>query len=194
MDAKSRNPWQARQRANWREWQAAKRQAEPFLPRRRPRRGRGVMESPWIAAVAFLALGGSFWLWNADVMPDFRETAQSAPTHFYLCSERGARYCIVDGDTLRYDGERIRLSDINAPEVFSPQCDQEAWLGLRATRRLQELVNAGPFEIVRDGLRDEDVHGRKLRVLERDGRSLGDILVFEGLAQSSGGDKEDWCA
>ena len=133
------------------------------------------------------------WAWTSDSLPRLRESMQSAPTHFFLCSERNAQTCVVDGDTLRYQGERIRLADINAPEVFSPQCAQEAWLGRRATRRLQELVNAGPFEIASSGLRDEDTYGRKLRVLLRDGRSLGDILVFEGLAHPWRGYKEDWC-
>lgn len=193
MEAKGRNPWQARQRSNWREWQAAKREAVPLL-RRPARRRRGVMDTPWVAVAAFLALGGVYLLLNPDALPPLRESATSGRSVFTICGEVSSPNCVVDGDTLRYGGERIRLADINAPEVFSPQCDQEAWLGRRATRRLQELVNAGPFEIASSGLRDEDRYGRKLRLLKRDGRSLGDILVFEGLAHPWRGHKEDWCA
>lgn len=65
--------------------------------------------------------------------------------------------------------------------------------GRRATERLWELVNAGPFEIVRAGARDRDRCGRKLRLLVRNGRSLGDILVEEGLARRWDGARRNWC-
>lgn len=111
--------------------------------------------------------------------------------HFILC--RGARgTCVVDGDTIWLAGENIRIADINTPEVSSPQCAAEAELGKRATLRLQRLLNAGPFQ-VRRGLRDEDVYGRKLRTLHRDGQSLGEIMVAEGLAHEWRGYKESWC-
>ena len=43
-------------------------------------------------------------------------------------------------------------------------------------------MNAGPFEVVTDGSRDEDKYGRKLRDIQRNGKSLGDMLIAEGLA------------
>jgi endonuclease YncB( thermonuclease family) len=46
----------------------------------------------------------------------------------------------------------------------------------------------------RGGARDEDAYGRKLRVLERNGRSLGMVLVEEGLAHRWRGYKESWCS
>jgi hypothetical protein len=55
---------------------------------------------------------------------------------------------VIDGDTIRYDGVKVRLADIDAPEIFSPKCASEAALGQRATQRLAELMSAGPFELV----------------------------------------------
>lgn len=109
-----------------------------------------------------------------------------------LCADGGSATCIVDGDTIRYAGVKIRLSDIDTPEVFSPRCSREAELGRRATERLRILVNDGPFDIVARG-RDEDRYGRKLRELRRNGVSLGDTLVDEGLAHRWHGHKESWC-
>jgi endonuclease YncB( thermonuclease family) len=54
-------------------------------------------------------------------------------------------------------------------------------------------VNAGPFDVKLIGNRDRDKYGRALRVLVRDGRSLGDILVREGLAQTWDGSRHPWC-
>jgi len=100
--------------------------------------------------------------------------------------------CVVDGDTIWLDGEKIRIADIDAPETHPPRCDREADLGRRATERLHELVNAGPFSVAVMG-RDTDRYGRKLRVLTRDGKSLGAALVSEGLARTWAGRREPWC-
>jgi endonuclease YncB( thermonuclease family) len=111
---------------------------------------------------------------------------------FRLCAGRRQPNCVVDGDTIWHGGVKIRLADIDTPEVFSPKCASEAALGRQATERLLELINAGPFEVVRSG-RDMDRYGRKLRILERHGRSLGDTLVAEGLARPWDGARRSWC-
>ncbi|GEC34042.1 membrane protein [Sinorhizobium fredii USDA 205] len=103
------------------------------------------------------------------------------------------RDCVVDGDTLYVAGEKIRVADIDTPETSEPKCASEKALGERATERFIELVNAGAFEMRAWQGRDEDQYGRKLRVLVRDGRSLGDILVSEGLARTWSGRREPWC-
>jgi micrococcal nuclease len=109
---------------------------------------------------------------------------------FTLCIAATQQNCVVDGDTIRYGGTKIRLEDIDTPETHEPGCASEAALGRRATRRLLELVNAGPFQLVRTGGRDEDRYGRKLRTITRGGRSVGDVLIAEGLARPS---RRSWC-
>ena len=89
---------------------------------------------------------------------------------FTLCGRGSQQNCVIDGDTIRYGGIKIRLEDIDAPEVFSPRCASEAKLGRRAAERLLHLMNSGPFQLV-SGERDEDRYGRKLRTIERGGRS-----------------------
>lgn len=120
--------------------------------------------------------------------------AQSDPeaAQFARCAGPGRVTCVVDGDTIWYRGAKIRLSDINAPEVSQPACAAEAALGARATRRLTELLNAGPFSLTRDG-RDVDRYGRLLRVVSRSGASLGGTLEGEGLAEPWQGRRGDWC-
>lgn len=110
---------------------------------------------------------------------------------FVLCSE-GRGDCVVDGDNLRLAGERYRLLDINAPEISSPHCDAELALGEAASRRLRDLLNAGPFSLA-SGPEQTDSYGRKLRRIIRGGRSLGDVLVAEGLAEPWQGYRRNWC-
>jgi endonuclease YncB( thermonuclease family) len=101
--------------------------------------------------------------------------------------------CVVDGDTLWLNGEKIRVADIDTPEISEPKCASELARGNRATDRLIALLNQAPFELHAWPGRDTDRYGRKLRVLVRDGRSLGDILVSEGLACTWTGRREPWC-
>lgn len=97
-----------------------------------------------------------------------------AQPHFPICEGGDRANCVVDGDTFWYRGEKIRISDINTPEVSEPDCPREAALGARATRRLQDLLNQGAFSPGFDPSgRDTDRYGRKLRTVNRDGESLG---------------------
>lgn len=100
--------------------------------------------------------------------------------------------CVIDGDTFRRHGETIRIADIDAPEVRDFKCAAEKALGDRTTARLRELLSAGPYELIRID-RDEDVYGRKLRIVVRGGVSLGEQLVAEGLARRWTGARRGWC-
>lgn len=110
---------------------------------------------------------------------------------FAPCSGAGGT-CVIDGDTIRIEGVSIRVADIDTPEVRNYGCPEELALGRAATDRLVSLLNAGAFTVA-PYARDEDVYGRKLRILERDGQSLGMILVAEGLARAWDGARRDWC-
>lgn len=101
--------------------------------------------------------------------------------------------CVVDGDTFWLNGTKIRVSDIDTPEISQPKCSSEKETGERATVKLISLLNSGPFEIVADGQRDTDRFGRKLRQVVRDGVSIGDQLVAAGLARTWTGKREPWC-
>lgn len=105
---------------------------------------------------------------------------------------RDAAVRVIDGDTIDVDGVRIRLLGIDTPETHPARCPYEAELGARATRRLEALLAEGDFELVPSG-RDEDRYGRKLRLVEREGVSLGDVLVSEGLARPYGNGRRPWC-
>ena len=145
-----------------------------------------------VLLIASVVASGYFLSW-LDRASFFRWGGVEANVSFTFCAGRLQPNCVIDGDTIHYDGTRIRIADIDAPETHQAQCASELALGDRATERLLELLNAGPFELVRQGYRNLDVYGRELRVIERDGRSLGDILVSEGLARRWDGARHPWC-
>jgi micrococcal nuclease len=113
---------------------------------------------------------------------------------FPICDGPRRITCVVDGDTIWYQGAKIRIADIDTPEITRPRCPREAELGRKATQRLQSLLNEAPFrmEPAPDG-RQQDRFGRELKVLKRGDTSIGTIMVREGLAQRWGSGRRGWC-
>ncbi len=101
--------------------------------------------------------------------------------------------CVVDGDTFWYQGVKIRLADVDAPEIGRPRCAREHRLGVLATTTLIEFLNEGKFDLYRTSGRHQDRYGRELYVLKRGGRSFGDHLVSHDLGHRWIGYKQSWC-
>ena len=148
-------------------------------------------------ALMLTALHWRGWIGDllASTPPQIRLMASPADTesgHFALC--HGPRItCVVDGDTIWYKHRKIRLTDINAPEISEPACDYELDLGEKAADRLVVLLNQGPFSLESLPDRDTDKYGRELRKITRGGKSLGEVMVAEGLAERWIGYRRNWC-
>jgi endonuclease YncB( thermonuclease family) len=97
--------------------------------------------------------------------------------------------CIVDGDTLWLNGEKIRLAGIDAPEPHG-RCVAESRISARASARLKQLVEAGGWTIERTG---RDRFGRTLARFRTAQGTFGEVLVREGLAKVWHGHKARWC-
>lgn len=147
----------------------------------------------WAAAFFAVAAAASFAL--PDLIPPQQAIARGPDMVFVslpMCRNGRGGDCIIDGDTFRLNDQPIRIADIDTPETRNYGCAAEKALGDRATARMRELLNDGPFEL-KPYQRDEDQYGRKLRIVIRDGRSLGQILVAEGLARTWDGSRHPWC-
>ncbi len=170
-------------------------------PRRRARaRGR----SRWrfsAGEIRLTLLGGIFAglaialiglpVWTQGPAP--QGAAGAGVTRSDVTIARPGEVRMIDGDTFRFRGLKVRIADIDTPEMDG-RCAHESDLARRATARMRTLIAQGPIELhpLASG-RDEDQYGRKLRVVIRDGRSLGDQLVSEGLARTWTGRREGWC-
>ena len=171
-------------------------------PRRRYRTKRYGFDGEFIWGLIFVSLATFYgvWTWtgqgvetvNAAVAPVALFASDTESASFGFCHSGGGTNCVVDGDTLYYQGVKIRIADIDTPETHPSRCAEEARLGDAATQRLQALVNAGPFSLQSID-RDEDVYGRKLRLITRSGQSIGHDLVDQGLARWYGGGRQSWC-
>lgn len=106
----------------------------------------------------------------------------------------------VDGDTIKCDGVNMRdmgdgrpnVSGYDAPETRNAECQEELELGRAATARMSELLEKGA-EVYDSGERDR--YKRPLVwVRLPDGRSIGSVLMAEGLAAEwRRGRAATWC-
>lgn len=127
-----------------------------------------------------------------DPVPQAIPHSDRAVARFEACGDVRVN-CIVDGDTFWFEGQKVRIADIDTPEIGQPQCQGEYDRGMAAKDRLTQLLNAGPFELRVSGGRSQDAYGRQLRLVVRGGKSIGDQLVEEGLAHRWIGHKQPWC-
>jgi endonuclease YncB( thermonuclease family) len=109
----------------------------------------------------------------------------SAVAALVLC----AAVTVHDGDTFRCDGEKIRIANIDAPELpDSPKCrdarKERAWCdyqaGYASRDALTALLRSGPVKVQRQGT---DRYGRTLATVTVNGRDAGRYLIDLGLAQ-----------
>lgn len=109
----------------------------------------------------------------------------------------------VDGDTVKCDGVRMRdmgdgspnVAGFDAPEIYGKsKCPEEALLGAKAMVRYAELLAMPGVTIQDSGQRDRNKRRPLVVIRLQDGRTLGGILIAEGLAKEWRPNvKIDWC-
>lgn len=170
-------------------WQPASpsRRKPPARPRRRGLLNRAELQLMLVVGVTLGLVSQLGWIGPLSREAPPTRIAATAPA----AAVPAGPLRVIDGDTFDYRGDRIRIADIDTPELRG-RCPAERELARRAKARLTVLLSSGSFELARSG-RDEDRYGRKLRIVVRDGRSLGNALVAEGLARTWTGRREPWC-
>jgi endonuclease YncB( thermonuclease family) len=145
---------------------------------------------PWLI-VALLALvvwidgeGLSMPRWDGGL-------AIHSPSQARLASLQPSS--VIDGDTVRVQGETFRLVGFDTPETGErARCAYESDLGDRATQRLRDLIGSATSIALtpvpcacRPGTHGTSQcnYGRSCAMLRADGRDVGGILIAERLAR-----------
>lgn len=111
---------------------------------------------------------------------------------FTLCPATGVRIsCVHDGDTLHWRGEKMRLENVNTPELDG-KCEYERKLAIRARDRLLVLLNSGRVTYTSYGY-DRMQKPRLLVRISVNGVDVGSTLIREGLARVWDGKRHPWC-
>lgn len=87
--------------------------------------------------------------------------------------------CVHDGDTVWIAREKIRLLDIDAPELDA-QDELERHRAILARDRLVDLLDGAVLTIERDG---QDCFGRTLARIETAQGDVGEQLIEDDLAR-----------
>ena len=104
---------------------------------------------------------------------------------WFICTTQ-TDYCVLDGGSILYAGRKVKLADIDAPAIADARCDGERARGGDAKLRLRELLNEGNITLAASGRAGA-------HVVLRDGQSIGQRLVREGLAKPWTGRHRSWC-
>ena len=113
-----------------------------------------------------------------------------------ILRQYNGQYC-YDGDTcyVMIDGNKakIRLLELDTPEISKPKCEAELELGLEARDYLNNLItNASIVEINTDY--EKDYYGRTLAYLIIDGEDVSSMIVRNNLGVKYDTDnKMNWC-
>jgi len=88
---------------------------------------------------------------------------------------------IIDGDTIILNGDKIRFSCIDTPELKQTclQGDQEVGCGITAKKLLAEKIGNATIECISEG---KDTYKRTLAECFVNGESLSKFLVRSGYA------------
>jgi endonuclease YncB( thermonuclease family) len=97
---------------------------------------------------------------------------------------------VIEGDTIVAGGRTVRLSGFVTPDPQGTRCAGERELGVKATKRVRQLIDAGDLDYSPVTCScPTTILGRLMcratrscGVLKSHGRNIGEILIAEGLA------------
>ena len=97
----------------------------------------------------------------------------------------------VDGDTIKCDGVNMRdmgdgapfVSGYDTPEIQHHKCPAELVLAHAAKKKMSELLKTPGIEVYDSGQVDARWHRPLVWVILGDGRSVGSVLIKDGLAK-----------
>lgn len=115
-----------------------------------------------------------------------------------------ASLTVIDGDTVKCDGQNLRLLGegipgvvgVDTPEIGShAKCMKERKLALLAKARLKEILAEGGLTVEWYGVTDKTPSHRPLvNIYDSQGREVGQRLLKEGFAREwRPGHRNNWC-
>lgn len=116
--------------------------------------------------------------------------AAKAP-NFGQCYNTDEGNCVVDGGTINFGGDKVRIAGMEAPGIDGAKCDAERTRGISAAVKLVDLLNGGNVTVSRSF---RDASGRMVREVLVNGDDVGKTMISAGLAREAGSGEPDWCA
>ena len=122
----------------------------------------------------------------------FPEPMESA--HASLAN--GHQLYVIDGDTIWLNREKIRIANIDTPEISDAKCESELARGLEAKAALKRLLDGNEIQITRGDPKTRrmvDKYGRTLALVSVNGKDVGETPIERNLARRWTGRRQPWC-
>ena len=115
------------------------------------------------------------------VFPEPMESAHASLT-------KGQQLYVIDGDTIWLNREKIRIANIDTPEISDAKCESELARGLEAKAALKRLLDGNEIQITRGDPKTRrmiDQYGRTLALVGSMAKTLERLL--SGVTLPGGG-------
>ncbi len=127
-----------------------------------------------IVIILFLFLG--IWIQNKFFNPSAIQPKPSVIT-------TADKVKCIDGDTFKYDNQKVRLLAVDTPETVHPSKPVEPFGKEASERTCDLLMNARSIQLDADKGNEFDKYDRALFWVIIDGKLLQETLLEEGLAE-----------
>lgn len=116
--------------------------------------------------------------------------AAAEASRFRQCYTGVGDNCVLDGDTIYVQREKVEIAGVDAPEIRGGACGDERDRGIDAAVRLADLLNGGEVT-VGDPFRDQ--YGRLVSSVAVNGKDVAKSLIAARVVRQYNGEKHDWC-
>lgn len=115
--------------------------------------------------------------------------AAAEAARFGQCYNSAGPNCVLDGDTIYVEREKVRIAELEVPKIQGAQCPDERSRGIDAALRVAELLNSGKVTLSAP----IQTSSGTLRKVFVNGDDVAPTMIASGLARPSGGDEPGWC-
>ena len=145
-----------------------------------------------IAGITLFAVALAVLILGLSIATLFHEdpSAAARAAQFGQCYDAQGSNCVLDGDTIYVEGQKIEIAGLKAPKIQGAQCDEERTRGIDAAVRLASLLNSGKVS-VGPSIREPD--GQLRQKVEIGGNDVASAMIGAGVARDYG-NTNGWCS
>lgn len=144
-----------------------------------------------IAGMAFFAVALAVLIVGVSIATIFHTDpgAAARAERFGQCYDAEGSNCVLDGDTIYVQGQKVLIAGVTAPKIQGAQCDDERTRGIDSAVRLADLLNSGQVSV---GASVREPDGQMRTKVEVGGNDVGSAMIGAGLARAYG-NSDGWC-
>ncbi len=119
---------------------------------------------------------------QSDAQPKRRYGGHARTRTLRPGARLGGKAYVIDGDTVRVSGQKIRLAGLDAPEADQVAKHQDGYWFRQGKRVKSALIDEIGGKVVSVTVEGYDQYNRILGTVTHDGRDIGEWLVWNGYA------------